>query len=158
MVMDNAQVTVYVECTNREYKQYKVHFIVKKPGSSLIAPIVRMAGISNPHSVVVNGVDTGDDFAFSPNMAVFDKNLELVQANYQSRPLNGNVALGYAYHDLVMKSRGAGSTSLVFSCMFFYRCQTPSSSNFAATTASLISAWSRFSLALSSSVASLSAH
>jgi len=102
-VLDDQQVTIFVECTNREYRQYKVRFVVKKPGSPLIAPVLRQAGNPAARSVVVNGVDTDDDFAFSPNMAVFDKNLEPVQANYKSRPLNGDDALSRAYHDLVMK-------------------------------------------------------
>jgi hypothetical protein len=104
MVLDNEQVTVYVECTNREYKQYKFRLVVKKPGSPLIEPIVRMAGSPNIHSVFVNGVDSDTlGFAFSPNIAVFNKNLEVVTANYDTRSLNGNDALGDAYHDLVLK-------------------------------------------------------
>jgi len=104
MVLDNAQVTVYIECTNREYKQYKFRFVVKKPGSPFIAPIVRMAGNPDVHSILVNGVDSDTvGFAFSPNIAVFDKNLEAVTATYNTRTLNSNDALGDAYHDLVLK-------------------------------------------------------
>ena len=104
MVLDNAQVTAYVECTNREYKQYKFRFVVKNPGSPLIAPIVRMAGASNIHSVFVNGVDSDMvGFAFGPNIVVINKNLEVVPATYDTRVLNGNDALGDAYHGLVLK-------------------------------------------------------
>jgi hypothetical protein len=103
MVLDNTQVTVYVECTNREYKQYKFRFVVKKPGSPLLAPILRQAGNPRAYSVFVNGVDTGDDFAFGPNIAAFDNSGDLIPATFVSRPLNGNVALGQAYHDLVVK-------------------------------------------------------
>jgi hypothetical protein len=63
-----------------------------------------MAGNPNVHSVFVNGVDSDNvGFAFSPNIAVFDKNLEVVAANYNTRSLNGNDALGDAYHDLILK-------------------------------------------------------
>jgi ribosomal protein L40E len=103
MVLDDAQVSVYVECTHREWKQYKFRFIVKNPGSPLLAPILRQAGNPRAYSVVVNGVDTGDDFAFSPKIEAFDKNGEIIDTTFVSRPLNGDVALGYAYHDLVVK-------------------------------------------------------
>jgi hypothetical protein len=106
MVLDNARVTAYVECVNREYKQYKVRFIVKKPDSPLLAPILSQAGNPKAYSVFVNGVDTGDDFAFSPNIAAFNNNGDLIPATFVSRPLNGNVALGQAYHDLVVKYEG----------------------------------------------------
>jgi len=42
-------------------------------------------------------------FAFSPNIAVFDKTIEIVTANYDTRSLDGYDALGDAYHDLVLK-------------------------------------------------------
>ena len=104
MVLDNAQVTVYVECTNREYKQYKFRFIVKKSGSPLLTPILQQAGDPNAYSVVVNGVDTGDgDLAFSPNIAAFDRNGKLITADFNTRPLNGNEALGRAYYNLIAK-------------------------------------------------------
>jgi hypothetical protein len=103
MVLDNAQVTAYVECTHQEWKQYKIRFVVKKPGSPLLAPILRQAGNPRVYSVVVNGVDTGDDFAFSSNIAAFNSSGDLIPATFVSRPLNGNVALGYAYHGLVVK-------------------------------------------------------
>lgn len=104
MVLDDAQVTAYVERTHPEYKQYKFRFVVKKPGSPLIAPIVRMAGASNVYSVFVNGVDSDMvGFAFGPNIVVINKNLEVVPATYDTRVLNGNDALGDAYHGLVLK-------------------------------------------------------
>lgn len=103
MVLDDAHVTAYVECTHREWKKYKIHFIVKKPGSPLLTPILRQAGNPRAYAVVVNGVDTGDDFAFSPNIAAFDSSGQIIDATFVSRPLNGNVALGYAYHDLIVK-------------------------------------------------------
>jgi hypothetical protein len=104
MVLDNAQVTVYVECTNREWKQYKFRFIVKKSGSPLLTPILRQVGNPNAYSVVVNGVDTGDgDLAFSPNIAAFDRNGKLITADFNTRPLNGNEALGRAYYNLIAK-------------------------------------------------------
>jgi hypothetical protein len=103
MVLDNAQVTAYVECVDREYKRYKIRFIIKRPGSSLIAPILRQIGNPKTYSLFVNGVDTGDDFAFSPNMAAFDQNGELISTDFVSRPLNGDVKLGLAYHDLIVK-------------------------------------------------------
>jgi hypothetical protein len=104
MVLDNALVTVYVECTNREYKQYKFRFIVKKSGSPLLTPILQQAGNPNAYSVVVNGVDTGDgDLAFSPNIAAFDRNGKLITTDFNTRPLNGNEALGRAYYNLIAK-------------------------------------------------------
>lgn len=103
MVLDNAQVTVYVECTHREWKQYKFRFVVKKPGSPLLAPILRQAGNPRVYSVFVNGVDVGDDFAFGPYIAAFDSNGAQIPATFVSRPLNGNDSLCLAYHDLVVK-------------------------------------------------------
>jgi hypothetical protein len=104
LVLDNSQVTVYVECTNREWKQYKFRFIVKKSGSPLLTPILQQVGNPNAYSVVVNGVDTGDgDLAFSPNIAAFDRNGTLITADFNTRPLNGNEALGRAYYNLIAK-------------------------------------------------------
>jgi hypothetical protein len=104
MVLNNTQVTVYVECTNREWKQYKFRFIVKKSGSPLLTPILRQVGNPNAYSVVVNGVDTGDgDLAFSPNIAAFDRNGKLITADFNTRPLNGNEELGRAYYNLIAK-------------------------------------------------------
>lgn len=103
MVLDNAQITVYVECTHQEWRKYKIRFIVKKSGSPFLTPILRQIGNPKVYSVVVNGVDPGDDFAFSSNIAAFNSSGDLIPGTFVSRPLNGNVALGYAYHDLVVK-------------------------------------------------------
>jgi hypothetical protein len=63
-----------------------------------------MAGNPDAHSVLVNGVDSDNvGFAFSPKIAVFDKNLQAVPANYETRPLNSDDELGQAYHELVLK-------------------------------------------------------
>lgn len=105
MVLDNAQVTVYVECTNREWKQYKFRFIVKKPGSPLLAPILRQAG-NPPRAGIVYVNVTGTDnigVAFSSNIAIFTSDGDMIPATFESHPLNKNDALGLAYHDLVMK-------------------------------------------------------
>ena len=74
------------------------------PGSRFVAAILRMAGNPDAHSVVVNGVDSDRlGLAFSPNIAVFDKNLQAVPAIYDTRPLNSDDELGQAYHELVLK-------------------------------------------------------
>jgi hypothetical protein len=104
MVSDELNVMVYVECVDRQLRQYKLRFVIKQPGSALISPILRMAGNPDAHSVVVNGVDIEDgDFAFSPNIEVFDKNLQVVTANYNTQALNDDDVLGRVYHRLISK-------------------------------------------------------
>jgi len=61
-----------------------------------------MAGNPDAHAVVVNGVDSGNlGLAFSPNIAVFDKNLQTAPAIYNTRALNDDDELGQAYHELI---------------------------------------------------------
>jgi hypothetical protein len=109
MVLDNAQVTAYVKLVDSGERRYKVRFIVKKPGSPLIAPIVRAFGSRQIHSVIVGGVDCDEDFCFStPYVVDRDQNTHDVDAgrpylSLVSRQMNGNEALGKAYYDLILK-------------------------------------------------------
>jgi len=110
MVLDNEQVTVYVKCTNREEKQYSFRFVVKKPGSPLIAPIMERANnldVQDVHSVIVDGVDRDTQgFAFNLHHTILTKKLEFFAVSYGGGVLSGSDPLGNAYHDLVLKYEG----------------------------------------------------
>jgi hypothetical protein len=110
LVSENAQVAVYVKLVDSGERRYNVRILVKKPGSPLVAPMVRAWGSNKIHSAFVDGVDNDDmGFCFGPphvvDLNMNDHNLDdgRPYLSLISRRMNGMDALGKAYHELVLK-------------------------------------------------------